>query len=239
LRKVTAVILCGGLGRRLQPLTFSVPKPLLPVGERPILEMVVRRLKTFGLRDFVFCVGYRAELIKTYFGNGSKHGVRISYCEESKPLGTAGPLSLVWKRLKLRRDESVLLMNGDILTKLNFRKFIAYHEKHGFSVTVGVKQHDEQLPYGVLQISDHQVRGIVEKPVQTYSISAGIYLIQAPVLREVPPNRFFTVPELITRMLTLGKPVGAYAITEYWIAIEQLHHVEKAQSEVGKWLASL
>lgn len=235
MKKLKAIILCGGLGTRLQPLTFSIPKPLLPVGEKPILEVILTRLKGFGFREFILSVGYRAELIQTYFGDGSQFGVKIVYVREDKPLGTAGSLALVYKKIKFDEGESILLMNGDILTKLNIKNFVEYHRKNGFLITVGIKKYDQRLPFGVIEIQDNRIVGIVEKPSKKYNISAGLYLLKSSVLKEIPYNRFFTIPDLINKIISQNKKVGGYLIKEYWLAIEQIHHIEKARHEIKKW----
>ncbi len=230
-----AVILAGGLGTRLQPLTFTIPKPLIPIGETPILEHIVLHLKKYGFREFILSVGYRAELIKTYFNDGSKLGVKISYFEEKKPLGTAGPLVAINDIYPFKKGETFLLMNGDILTKLNFKKFIDEHKKKNCEMTVGIKKFEQKLSFGTVRMQKGEIRDIEEKPVKKYEISAGIYLINEQAVREIPKNKYFTVPELMKKLILKKKKVGGYLIREYWLAVENLQHVEKAVEEVGKW----
>lgn len=227
-----AVILAGGLGTRLRPLTFSIPKPLLPVGERPILEIILGRLKEHGFREFVFSVGYRAELIETYFGDGSRFDVKIHYLKEEEPTGTAGALSLFQRKFQVAPDETFLLMNGDILTELDFSRFIEHHKSGGFDLTIGVKEIERQLPYGVLEVKDGLVRRIVEKPVTRYPISGGIYLLQGGVLPLVPAGTYFTVPDLVDRLVAAGRRVGTYFIREFWIGMEDPEDMEKARSRI-------
>ncbi len=231
-----AVILAGGLGTRLRPLTFSIPKPLLPVGEKPILEIIITKLKRSGFKEFFLAVGYKAELIEIYFKDGSRFKVKINYVRENKPCGTAGPLALLKGKLRLRPKESFLLMNGDILTNLKFAEFIKYHNDTGSEITIGTKRIKQKLSYGVTRAREGRVWKIEEKPVVTYDISAGIYLIRSSVLRDVPRSVFYTIPQLVEKLITQGRRVSSYYIKEYWIALEQLHHVEKAKLDIRKWI---
>jgi NDP-sugar pyrophosphorylase family protein len=230
-----AVILAGGLGTRLRPLTYSIPKPLLPVGEKPILEIIITQLRGFGFDQFILAVGYRHELIETYFQDGKQFGVHIDYVLETKPLGTAGPLSLVGQRFDLGADETFLLMNGDILTRLDFHEMLHYHREGGYDMTIATRQHAYQLPFGVLQVHDGAVQGIVEKPTTCYDVSAGIYLMQGSVLASVPGDSPFDAPDLVNALLNEGRPVGAFYFDDYWLAVEQLHHIEEAQHDVEQW----
>lgn len=227
-----AVILAGGLGTRLRPLTFSIPKPLLPVGEKPILEFILDRLKSFGFSDFIFSIGYKGELIETYFQSGEKFGVQVRYVREKEPSGTAGPLAQVARQFPFSAGESFLLMNGDILTELDFHRFMEFHKSNGFDVTVGVKEIERNLPFGVLQISNGRVLGIDEKPTTRYPISAGIYLLRESVLSAIPADTFFTIPDLVGRLVAESRPVGSYLIEEYWLALEHQDDMEAARSHI-------
>ncbi len=231
-----AVILAGGFGTRLRPLTFSIPKPLLPVGEKPILEIIITKLKRFGFKEFFLAVGYKAELIETYFQDGSKFKVKINYIRENKPSGTAGPLALLNKKLRLDPRESFLLMNGDILTNLNFLKFIKYHYDSNSEITIGTKRIRQKLSYGVIKVKDGCVWKIEEKPTIAYDVSAGIYLMRSSVLCDVPKAIFYTMPQLVKKLIIQGRKVSSYYIKEYWIALEQFHHVEKAKLDIHKWI---
>lgn len=231
-----AVILAGGLGTRLRPLTFSIPKPLLPVGEKPILEIIISKLKKFGFKEFIFAVGYKAELIETYFKDGSKFNVKISYIREKKPSGTAGPLALLKKHSCFSPRESFLLMNGDILTNLKFSKFIKYHKDGDFDITIGTKRIKEMLNYGVMRVKNKCINSIEEKPTVSYDVSAGIYLMKSSVLGELSKRGFYTIPQLVKKLISKGAKIGAYYIREYWLALEQFHHVEKAKLDSIKWI---
>jgi NDP-sugar pyrophosphorylase family protein len=223
-----AVILAGGKGVRLRPLTYTIPKPLLPVGEKPILEEIIERLRPAGFRDLIIAVGYRAELIETYFRDGSQLDVRIDYVRESHALGTAGPLSLVRDSFDLPPDEPILAMNGDILTDLDMVAFMEFHRRGGFEITVASREFKLQHPYGVIQTDGERVTGIVEKPGVTDLVSAGIYALQPSALDVIPYNSFFDIPDLVNRLLADGRSVGAYRFDDDWIAIDRLEQLEDA-----------
>jgi NDP-sugar pyrophosphorylase family protein len=221
-----AVILAGGRGVRLRPLTYTIPKPLLPIGEKPILEEIIKRLEAQGLDDFIIAVGYRAELIETYFRDGAHLGVRIDYVRETQPLGTAGPLSLA--REKLPANEPLLLMNGDMLTDLDMRALLEQHRKSGNEVTVVTREFALQHPYGVIQVEDGRITGIVEKPSVTDTVSAGIYAIQPSALDVIPEGQFFDMPDLINRLVATGRTVGVYPFAGEWLAIDRIEQLEDA-----------
>lgn len=230
-----AIILAGGLGTRLRPLTYSIPKPLLPVGEKPIAEMIIGRLSHFGYDQFILAVGYRHEMIETYFKHGEQLGVRIDYVKETTRLGTAGPLALVRDQFTFEPDETVLLMNGDILTKLDFHDLLRFHRNNECAMTVATRRHSSQLPFGVLQVEGERVRGIVEKPTTFHEVSAGIYMLQSSVLASVPSGVFFDIPDLVNALIEKKQAVGAYNFTDYWLAVEALHHIEEAQHDAAQW----
>jgi len=227
------VILAGGLGTRLRPLTFSIPKPLLPVGETPILEIILSKLKSQGLTDIIMAVGYKSELIKTYFGDGSKFGVDIKYLEEDKPLGTAGPLRLAKDRFEI--NEPVLLMNGDILTRLDFNKMIDFHLNNKSDITVGIKLHEYRSPYGVIELDGDNIKEIREKPSFKFDISTGIYVLNPQALDFVPKDSFYDMPSLIKDAMAKGMKVVGYRIDEYWIAVEHMDNYKEAIEEKEKW----
>ena len=230
-----AIILAGGLGTRLRPLTYAIPKPLLPVGEKPILEMIVGRLNHFGYGEFILAVGYRHEMIETYFKHGEQFGVKIDYVLETTRLGTAGPLALVRDQFAFEGDETILLMNGDILTKLDFHDLLRFHRQNHCAMTVATRRHSSQLPFGVLQVEGERVQGIVEKPTTYHEVSAGIYMLQSSALACVPAGVFFDIPDLVNALIAKQETVGAYNFTDYWLAVEQLHHIEEAQHDAAQW----
>ena len=229
-----ALILAGGKGVRLRPLTYSIPKPLLPIGEKPILEEIIERLRAQGLRDLIVAVGYRAELVETYFRDGAQLGVRIEYVRETQPLGTAGPLSIVRSQCALPDNEPLLAMNGDILTDLDMSALMDAHRAAGNDLTVATRQFGLQHPYGVLQIHDGRITGIREKPTVTDTVSAGVYVIERSALDLVPANAFFDMPDLINALVAAGRRVGAHAFDGEWLAIDGLDQLEDAARMIAE-----
>lgn len=227
-----AVILAGGRGTRLRPMTFSVPKPLLPIGEKPILEIILKNFKKFNITEIIISVGYQGELIKAFCGDGSKFGLSIEYIDEEKALGTAGPLSMI--RDRLSEGEEFILMNGDIFTQLNFTSMINYHNKGKYCMTIGYRHYEHKLPFGVLNLEGDKLSGIIEKPGTTFNVSAGIYILDESVIDLVPDNSFFTIPELANKLLETKRNIGAYLIQEYWLGIENIDHFEEAIKELSK-----
>jgi NDP-sugar pyrophosphorylase family protein len=226
-----AIILAGGLGTRLRPLTFAVPKPLIPVGERPILEILVENLKRHGVNDIYLAVGYRAELIQVYFQDGRQFGVNIQYSREDKRLGTAGPLRLIRDRFEL--SEPVLVMNADIMTKLNFQEFYQTHLKGAAAITVGIRQYEHVVPYGVVQMDGGRIRAIEERPRLPFHINCGIYVVSPDVLDLVPKDEFFDMPDLIGAAVKSGHEVFGYPIREEWVAIESLGDLTEETKKGG------
>jgi len=213
--KVKAVILAGGKGTRLAPYTTVFPKPLMPVGEMPILEIIIRQLKAAGVADIVLCVGYLSSLLEAYFGHGEKLGVKISYSHEAEPLGTAGPLGLV-----AGLDETFLVMNGDLLTTIDYRGMLKFHREHGQSATIGVANKDVKIDLGVLEISaDHKLTNYIEKPVLKYKVSMGIYVFEPGVLTEIRGKGRLDLPDLILNLKKAGQSPMAYDSNCRWLDI--------------------
>ena len=227
-----AVILVGGMGTRLRPLTFSVPKPLIPVDGRPILEIIIDRLKQFRIDDLVLSTGYQAELIRALCGDGKRYGVKITYVHEEKPLGTAGPLSLA--RDLLQAEDVFLLMNGDIITDLDFAAFTAAAQASGCDLTVAYTKHVYRSPYGVLRVAGGAIVGVEEKPEQTYAVSAGLYCLRRRALDLVPQGEFFTMPDLMKRLIAEGARIQAHPIDGLWMSIEKLTDLPEAQEAVRR-----
>lgn len=229
-----AVVLVGGLGKRLRPYTFSVPKPLLPVGDTPILELIIRSLAQSGIRELILATGYHAELIRAFCGDGHRFDVEISYVHEDKPLGTAGPLSLVADQVL--PGEQLLVVNGDIITQLDFRQLVEFASERSFDLTIGYTTYVYQSPFGVLSVENDQIVDIVEKPTVDYAISAGIYVVRAEALDLIPQGAFFTIPELASELLERGMAVGAFSIRDFWLGMEHMESFEQAVRELGSAL---
>ncbi|MAE06243.1 MAG: mannose-1-phosphate guanyltransferase [Nitrospinae bacterium] len=220
-----AIVLAGGLGTRLRPLTFAIPKPLVPVGEKPILEILVENLKSHGTEDIYLAVGYRAELIETYFQRGDRFGVNIHYSREESRLGTAGPARLARDQFGI--SEPVLVMNADIITNLNFRDLYQWHEEKGAAITVGIRPFRQTIPFGVVETEGDRITTIVERPAQTCQINCGIYVVNPGVLDLVPPDVQFYMPDLIEAAMKEGNPIHGYEIREKWVSIDNLGDLEE------------
>ncbi len=226
-----AVVLVGGRGTRFRPLTFAVPKPLLAVGEKPMLQLILEQLRRSGCDEIFLATGYLSELIEAFCGDGSRFGVKVEYVREPKPLGTAGPLTLI--RDRVGKDEFFILMNGDVITQLEFPRMTEFARTHDFELTVGYVPFTYQSPYGVLTIRDEEVLAVTEKPQVHHSISSGIYVVKATCLDLIPESTFFTVPNLIEKLRLQNRRVGAYRIDQFWLGVEDLADMEKVRAVLG------
>jgi len=216
------VIMAGGLGTRLRPITETVPKPMIPIGGRPILAVIIERFRSQGFRRITLCVNHLAEIIQAYFGDGKAFEVDITYVRETKRLGTAGALSLIEPRPVL----PMIVMNGDILTSVNFGQMLAFHSDNGASATMGLNRFQYTLPYGVVDVVGQSIRSFQEKPVYDFFVNAGIYIVNPEVLSLIPRNQFFDMPTLFNRLPTEKRI--AFPIHEYWLDIGQHKDLEKA-----------
>lgn len=230
-RENLVFLFAGGFGQRLKPLTDDTPKPLLQVGSKPILESILERFISFGFRKFCFSLHYLPEKIKSHFGGGEKWGVEISYVYEESPLGTAGALSLLPPGIT---DLPLIVMNGDLLTKVNFDQLLDFHNKVDNEITVGVRDYSFQVPYGVITHKDGSVIELKEKPVHEFFVNAGIYVIEPDVLEKLEYGKTIDMPELLRQQVSLGKQVGMFPIHEYWLDIGKMHDFEKAQLDFHK-----
>jgi NDP-sugar pyrophosphorylase family protein len=219
-----AIVLAGGLGTRLRPYTFTVPKPLLPLGDKPLLDFIISHLTRFDIAEIILALGYQAELLRAYCGDGSRYGVTIRYVEEPRPLGTAGCLALCRGLLAL--DQPCILMNGDIVTRLDFARMVAFHRERGAQLTIGYVHHTHQSPFGVLDLDGDRVTGVTEKPVYRHPVSAGIYCLSPEAVGLVPDGAPLTMPELAVRVRDGGGRVLGYEIHEFWRALETRDHFE-------------
>lgn len=222
-----AVIMAGGLGTRLKPFTHIIPKPLLPVGEKSVLEVTIQKLQAQGFEEIILAVHYKSDLFESYFGDGSKFGIRIRYSKEKQRLGTAGPLKLAAPHL----SAPFLVMNGDILTNLDFKKLRRFHEKNGADLTLVTKKIQLPLHYGVVEKDGNKIRGIQEKPVVESEISAGIYFLDTGVLDLIPAGQRFDMTELMKDLIAAGKNVCAYPLEDYWLDIGQMEDYQRAQED--------
>lgn len=210
-----AVVIAGGRGQRLRPLTDKVPKPLLRLGASTIIERIVQSLKESGIEDVYLSVNYKAKDFEDRMGDGSQMGVRISYLKERHKLDTAGPLSLIPERPEV----PILVTNGDILTRLDFRKLFRYHSSHASPATICAVAHAERIPYGVLQTSNDLLTGFEEKPEVKVLVNAGIYMLDPEVIDLVEPETPISMPELLGRLMAEGKEVRVFEITDKWFDI--------------------
>jgi len=221
------ILMAGGLGARLGPLTATVPKPLLKVGDRPLLETIITGLRDQGFRRFVISVNYMGEMIKDYCGDGSAWDVAIEYIEENKRMGTAGSLGL----LPIRPHKPFIVMNSDLLTKVNFRHLLSFHEEHQSQATMCVREYDIQVPYGVVKLDDFRITGIEEKPAHTFFVNAGIYVLDPAVLDLIDHDRYVDMTTLFEKFIALGEVPTAFPIREYWMDIGRIDDFEQAQAE--------
>lgn len=225
--KMNAVVMAGGFGTRLRPLTESTPKPMLPVGGSPLLERIVDQLKKNGIDDINITTHYLPEKIKDYFGNGEKHGVNINYVSEEEPLGTAGALGLIEKS-----NSPVLVINGDILTQVDFSAMLDFHKEQKADLTIGVRMYEFKIPYGVVECAGPRVCTLSEKPVKNFLVNAGIYLMEPEVHARIPRNKFTNMTDVIELLLKEGKTVSSFPIMEYWLDIGQIEDYNKAQTDI-------
>lgn len=223
------VLMAGGEGRRLRPLTEELPKPLLRVGSKPLLETILNSFVAQGFRRFFLSVHYKAELIESYFGDGSAWGVRIEYLREKMKMGTAGSLSL----LPDVPDEPVIVMNGDLLTNMNFGRLLQFHDEMRAVATVCVREHRMQVPYGVVETTNHRLTSLREKPIQRFFINAGIYALNPSALQLIEPDEYTDMTDLIQRLLDRNEVVATYPIHEYWSDIGKPEDYWRVQDEIA------
>lgn len=221
------VLMVGGLGTRLRPLTDNTPKPMLKVGNKPILQTIVEKFAEYGYTNIVMCVNYKSHVIKDYFGDGSEFGVNIEYIFEEQRMGTAGALSL----LKEKPTEAFFVMNGDLLTNVNFEHLHDYHTANSSVGTMCVREYDFQVPYGVVNIENSKILSIEEKPVHKFFVSAGIYMLSPKALEYIPQNEFYDMPTLFEKLIGEKKNIISFPLREYWLDIGRMEEFEKANNE--------
>ena len=221
------ILMVGGLGTRLRPLTQDMPKPMLKVGNKPILQTIVEKFAEYGFVNITMCVNFNASIIRDYFGDGKEFGVNIDYVLEQKRMGTAGALSL----LKERPSEPFFVMNGDLLTNVNFEHIFNYHMINKATATMCVREYDYEVPYGVVKMNDNKITAIAEKPVQKFFVSAGIYMLSPEILDLIPKNEFYDMPALFEKLIKLSKNVISFPIREYWLDIGRMEEYQRANEE--------
>jgi len=221
-------IMAGGFGKRLMPLTETCPKPMLPVSGRPILEHLVGKLRAAGIRHVSISTHYLAESITEHFQDGRDFGIHIEYVDEERPMGTAGALAKA-----AVGDLPLLVVNGDILTSIDFRAMLEFHREHSADMTVAVQQHEVRIPYGVVSTEGIDAVRIVEKPSIRHFVNAGIYLIQPAICQMVPRDRAYDMPDLINSLITANKRVICFPIREYWLDVGRMEEYERASTDAA------
>jgi dTDP-glucose pyrophosphorylase/CBS domain-containing protein len=221
-----AIVMAGGFGTRLRPLTENIPKTMLQVGEKPLLESIVSQLRDCGITRVNVSTHYKGNVISDHFGDGSQFGVEIRYVQEDQPLGTAGALSLLDSS-----REPILVINGDILTQVDFRAMLEFHADHQADMTVAVRVHEYQIPYGVIQSDGILVTGVEEKPVIKRFINAGIYLLAPEACSQIPNGKTYDMTDLISSLIAKGRRVISFPVREYWLDIGRMGDYEKAQKD--------
>jgi dTDP-glucose pyrophosphorylase len=223
------ILMAGGLGTRLHPLTKECPKPLLKVGGKPILEIIIESFAEQGFKQIFISVNYKAEMIQDYFAEGEKWGVHLNYIHEKERLGTAGALSL----LPEKPTAPMIVMNGDILTRTSFDSLLKFHEAQDAVATMAVREYDFQVPYGVVRMDGTKIEAIEEKPIQRFFVNAGIYTLSPEVLEYIPKNTFFDMPTLFEHLISAKQATSAYPLREYWLDIGRMSDLEKANQQIG------
>lgn len=225
-----AVILAGGKGTRLAPYTHILPKPLMPIDDMPILEVLLRQMKRAGVNHVVLTVGHLSSLLRAYFGTGEQWGLDISYSYEDKPLGTAGPIALV-----PGLDKTFLVTNGDVLTMLNLRKLVAFHKQKGGIATIAAHRRQVKIDLGVIQWDgDDRVSGYIEKPTTDYTVSMGMYIFEPRVLEYIPVGEYLDFPDLILKLLANGEKVCGYTFDGYWMDLGRPDDYAQANEDFSR-----
>ncbi len=220
-----AVIMAGGRGERLKPLTDTVPKPMLPVAGRPILERIVLHLVGFGIRRVFLAVNYMADVIETHFRDGAGFGCDIEYLREAQPLGTGGALSL----LPEQPGEPLLVLNGDLLTQFDVGRLLTFHTRGGYAATVGIHEYTHTVPFGVVELADDRIHALREKPTEMWATNAGIYAINPELLARIPANTYFPLTALVEDCLERREPVGGFRVDEDWIDVGRRDELDRAR----------
>lgn len=225
-------LMAGGFGTRLRPYTDECPKPLLEIGGKPILETIIENFVKSGFRQFYIAVHYRAQQIKDYFGDGGRWGIKIDYIDEAEPLGTAGAIGLMPDNLP---DVPLIVMNGDILTQIDFSRLLAYHNEQQAIATLCVRQYEYQIPYGVVKLEQQRVVGIEEKPLQSCLANAGIYVLDHSLINSIAAQKKLDMPTLLNQQVAAGEIVSMFPVNDYWLDIGREADFLRAQGEFAKY----
>lgn len=225
------LIMAGGLGTRLKPLTDENPKPMLKVGDKPILQTIIEQFRENGFKNILISVNYKADIIENYFRDGKDFGVSIRYIREKNRMGTGGAIKLAESYLK----KPFFVINGDILTNTNFYNFMQFHVENQFSMSVGTRKYEIQVPYGVLNTQEKEIVSLMEKPVYEYFINAGMYILNPDVIEYIPENQYYDITELIDNLIKNNRKIGNFPITDYWMDIGRIEDYYKANTDIGKY----
>ena len=221
------ILMAGGLGTRLRPLTKNTPKPMLEVGGKPILETIVKCFVDDGFTNITMCLGYKSNVIQDYFRDGSGFGANIDYIVEEKRMGTAGALTLLGKKLV----NPFFIMNGDLLTNIDFEKMLDFHVEHNSKATMCVREYDIEVPYGVVNVANENITSIEEKPIHRFFVNAGIYLLEPDCIDLIPDNEFYDMPTLFEELIATKEKVVSFPLQEYWLDIGRIADYERANIE--------
>lgn len=224
-------LMAGGFGKRLSPLTDHTPKPLLKVGSKPILETILEQFISAGFHDFYISTHYKAEMVREHFGDGSQWDVSIKYIHEKEPLGTAGALGLLPEDLP---ELPILMMNSDLLTKIDFEHLLNFHMEHDSDATMCVREYDFQVPYGVIKAQEHRITNIVEKPVHKFFVNAGIYVLSPSIVASVEGTTYLDMPHMLEASIKKGSHVNMFPVHEYWLDIGQMEQFDQAQQDLSE-----
>ncbi|WP_312922337.1 nucleotidyltransferase family protein [Stutzerimonas nitrititolerans] len=222
-------IMAGGFGTRLQPLTDRCPKPMLRVGDKPMLEHLIKQFVDHGFRNFYISTHFLPEIIRSHFGDGSAWNASIQYVNEDQPLGTGGALGLLPADLP---DIPLIMMNGDVLTKLNYAQLLCHHVNNRFDATVCVREDEHRVPFGVIETENKLITSMVEKPTYRYKINTGIYVLNPSIVRSVQPGQRIDMPTLLEQHRQKSKRIGTYTSYDYWLDIGQMKDYQKAQKDI-------
>ena len=227
-------LMAGGMGTRLRPLTYETPKPMIMLGGKPILEHILNNFIQQGFSKFTISINYMAEMIKEYFGNGSKFGISIAYLEEAKRLGTGGALSLI----KDRPSDSFIVMNSDLLVEIDFVALLQQHSAFGSDATICSTSYKVEVPYGVIQSENFEFKRIIEKPIHSHLINAGAYVLSPEALNYLKLNEYIDMPSLLEKLVDAGRNVSTFEISGLWIDIGRMSDLERAQTSFDKSIFS-